>query len=104
MSWRKHKTHREETRAVKKALIEAGINPKSVGHDRGTAWGWLVINLGPNPSGLKHEKREDIPWICVGNCPACERNRELRNRVIRIAQEVTGRHGDYDGEIQVLMQ
>lgn len=104
MSWRKQGSHREETKAVKNALRRAGINPKSVGHDRGTAWGWLVINLGPNPSGLEHIRREDTPWICVGNCPACERNHEIEREVIRIAQEVTGRHGDYEGEIQVLTQ
>jgi len=104
MSWRKHDSHREETAAVKKALREAGIPFKSVGHGNGTAWGWLKINLGPNPSGMEHVKREDVPWICAGSCPACERNQELRHRVIRIAQEVTGRHGDYDGEISILMQ
>ena len=105
MSWRNQNSHREETRAVKKAIEKAGIHPKKVGHDTGTAWGWLVINLGPNPSGLEHEKQEGkTPWLCAGGCPACERNHELRNQVIRTAQEVTGRRGDYDGEIQVLMQ
>ena len=104
--WRKHKTHREETQAVKKALETAGIHPKKVGHDTGTAWGWLVVNLGPNPSGLEHRKMEGTPtpWLCAGGCPACEGNQELRNQVTRIAQEVTGRRGDYGGEIQVLMQ
>jgi hypothetical protein len=103
--WRKHRTHREETQAVKKALEKAGIKAK-VGHDTGTAWGWLVINLGPNPSGLEHRKMEGTPtpWLCAGGCPACERNRELRDQTLRIAQEVTGRHGDYDGEISILMQ
>lgn len=102
--WRRHKTHREETQAVKKALEKAGIKFRHVGHDRGTAWGWLEINLGPNPSGLEHTKQEKIPWLCAGGCPACERNQELREQVIRIAQEATGRRGDYNGEISVLMQ
>jgi hypothetical protein len=103
--WRKHKTHREETQAVKKALEQAGIKAK-VGHDTGTAWGWLVVNLGPNPSGLEHRKMEGTPtpWLCASGCPACERNRELRDQTLRIAQEATGRRGDYDGEIQVLTQ
>lgn len=103
--WRRHKTHREETQAVKKALEQAGIKAK-IGHDTGTAWGWLVVNLGPNPSGLEHRKMEGTPtpWLCAGGCPACERNHELENEVIRIAQEVTGRRGDYGGEIQVLTQ
>lgn len=104
MSWRNQNSHREETKAVKDALIRAGIYPKKVGHGKGTAWAWLEINLGENPSGLEHIKQEKIYWLCVGNCPACECNRELRQEVIRIAQEVTGRHGDYEGEILVLMQ
>lgn len=103
--WRNHKTHREETQAVKKALKEAGIEAK-VGHGTGTAWGWLEINLGPNPSGLEHQKMESTPtpWICSADCPACEYNEELRLHTIQIAKYVTGRHGDYDGEISVLTQ
>jgi len=38
MSWRNHSTHREETKAVKKALEKAGIKFKKVGHGTGTAW------------------------------------------------------------------
>ena len=103
--WRRHRTHREETRAVKGALEKAGIPVKSVGHDTGTAWGWLVINLGPNPGGIEHVKQEGkTPWLCAGNCPACERNRELEQQAVRIAHEVTGRRGDYDGEITILTQ
>jgi hypothetical protein len=102
VSWRKQNSHREETQAVKKALEQAGIKPVSVGHDTGTAWGWLVINLGPNPSGLEHRKM--TPWLCAPYCPACKRNDEIRRETLRIAQEVTGRRGDYDGEISVLMQ
>ena len=103
--WRKHKTHREETQAIKKALEKAGIKAK-VGHDTGTAWGWLVINLGPNPSGLEHRKMEGTPtpWLCGCDCPACKRNDELRQETLRVAQEATGRRGDYDGEISILTQ
>lgn len=102
--WRAHDNHKEETQAVKRALKEAGLPVKSVRHDRGTAWAWLEINLGENPSGLEHRKREDIPWLCAGGCPACEKNQELRDLTIRIAQAVTGRRGDYNGEISILMQ
>lgn len=101
--WRRHKTHREETRAVKRALEKVGIKAK-VGHDTGTAWGWLVVNLGPNPSGMEHIKQEKTPWLCVGDCPACEKNRELESQVTKIAQEVTDRRGDSSDEITVLMQ
>lgn len=37
--------HREETKAVKKAIADAGIDAK-VTHGKGTAWGWLHINIG----------------------------------------------------------
>jgi len=90
MSWRKHSTHREETRAVKKALIEAGIPVKKVGHGRGTAWAWLEIYLEPSDIGRGWYRGEILEWH--------------RDEVIRIAQEVTGRHGDYNGEINVYCQ
>jgi len=76
MSWRKHESHREETKAVKQALKDAGINA-SVGHGTGTAWSWLEISVD---GGV---------------------DRELRERVISIALEVTDRHGDYNGNISV---
>jgi len=78
MSWRNHKNHQEETKAVKAALAEAGIRA-TVGHGTGTAWSWLEINVGPGNWGL-------------------------RDRVLQIAKEVTGRTGDYSGEIMVLAQ
>jgi len=80
MSWRKHKTHREETKAVKAALIKAGFTNVRVGHGTGTAWGWLHIHCDPKPS--QNFQRKD-------------------REVVRIAQAVTGRHGDYDGQINV---
>jgi len=83
VSWRKHKTHREETAAVKAALQKAGIAAK-VGHGTGTAWAWLEINVGPGYNGSEY--------------------RDMRRRVLRIATAVTGRSGDYDGDIIVLAQ
>jgi len=77
--WRNHNTHREETGAVKAALNAAGINC-TVGHGTGTAWSWLEINIGR------------------------ETNRELHDKALRIAQTVTGRHGDYSGRINVYQQ
>jgi hypothetical protein len=86
---------REETKAVKSALAAAGIVAK-VGHDRGTASCWLSIHVGPSP--VPHEHTDPL---CPLNCLALQWTRETRARVIRIAQEVTGRRGDYDGEISV---
>ena len=63
-----------ETKAVKRALAKAGIRAR-VRHGRGTSWGWLYITVDPN----------------LG----------LRDKVIEIAQRVTGRRGEYDGNISV---
>ena len=83
MTWRKHTNHREETAAVKAALQKAGITAK-VGHGSGTAWAWLEINIGPRYNGSEY--------------------RGMRQRVKHIAQEVTGRSGEYDGDIIILAQ
>ena len=64
---------RQETKEVKTALAQAGIKAK-VGHGKGTAGGWLYITL-------------DV----VGK----------RQEAIDIAQLITGRHGEYDGCINV---
>ncbi len=94
MTWRKHDSHKEETKAVKKALADAGIKAK-VSHGRGTAWGWLHINLGDPKTrdGLKKEEFGDT---------YTEKELELHRKVLRIAQETTGRRGEYDGEIMIL--
>jgi len=80
-SWRKHSTHSQETRAVKRALATVGI-PAKVSHGKGTAWAWLEINLG------------------LG----ARENRELQAGVLAIAKDITGRTGDYNGEILILAQ
>ncbi len=109
MSWRKQASHREETRAVKDALAKAGIKALKVTHGSGTAWGWLHIYLGKNPSGLPHKTMGDCgdtgtPWLCIGDCPACIENRTIERQTIATVQAVTGRKGEYDGEILVLLQ
>ena len=67
---------REESKAVKAALARAGIKAR-VGHGRGTAWSWLEITLPATSGRAQHDK------------------------VLYIAQTVTGRHGEYDGRINV---
>jgi hypothetical protein len=95
-SWRKFPDHKSETRAVKEALRKAGIEAE-VGHGRGTAWGWLEINIGDPRmrNGLKPPPFE---------YQYSEEEQALHNKVLKIAQEVTGRHGDYDGRISLLAQ
>jgi hypothetical protein len=99
MAWRKQENHREETKAVRDALARAGINAK-VGHGTGTAWGWLEINIGTNPFAhsseeYSHNRQE---------CPACLWSDQTRSQVLKLAKEVTGRSGQYDGDILVLSQ
>ena len=81
MTWRNHKTHAEETKAVKDALRKAGIPFRKVGHGSGTAWAWLEIYLGTQ-----------------------ENYREYHSEVLNIAQAVTGRYGEHHGEIFILAQ
>jgi hypothetical protein len=81
-SWRKQKTHREETKAVKDALTQAGFTNVRVGHGTGTAWGWLKIRCDAKP-GQSFQRAD--------------------REVIRIARAVTGRRGDYDGNINVVI-
>lgn len=96
MAWRNQDNHREETKAVKKALAEAGIKAK-VTHGTGTAWAWLHINIGDPKmrNGFKPAPFEHL---------YTEEELALHRKVLKIVQEVTGRHGDYDGEIIVLAQ
>lgn len=94
MSWRTHRSHQEETRAVKAALAAAGFPHARVGHGRGTAWGWLEITVSI-PRGEHY-------WIeeqrhCAGNCPACLRRWETRTQLLRLVCSLTGRTGDYNG-------
>ena len=79
-SWRNHQTQAEETRAVKDALKKAGLPFRKVGHGTGTAWGWLEIYAGQ------------------------ETNWETCQKITLVALEVTGRRGDYNGNISVLQQ
>lgn len=97
MNWRNHKTHREETKAVKQALARRGIKAK-VGHGKGTGWAWLEINLG-DP---KHRNGLIIDQFGLGRYTKKERH--FQDKVLLIAQEITGRHGDYSGEILILSQ
>lgn len=96
MAWRNQDSHKEETKAVKKALADAGIKAK-VTHGRGTAWGWLHINIG-SPKLRNGFRSEPFDHQYT------EEELELHRKVLKIAQDVTGRHGDYDGEIMILAQ
>jgi hypothetical protein len=73
---------RQETTAVKAALVKAGIPVTHVKHGTGTDWGWLEIYL-------------DV----VGVQPNIWAS--LYRRTVDIAQEVMGQHSEYDGKINI---
>ena len=99
MSWRIQETHREESRVVKDALLKAGIDVLKVGHGPGTAWGWLHIRLAkPLEYGCDEHGSAQVRG-CPDCYAFCERLSEIDRQAVRIAQAVTGRSGNYDGEI-----
>lgn len=69
-----------ETREVKKALIKSGYTGVKVGHGTGTAWGWLHIKCDEKQGQDRQGKYVDVE---------------------RIAQQVSGRRGDYGGRINI---
>ena len=100
MTWRNQATHRAETAAVKAALVKAGYPNAKVGHGSGTAWGWLHLNvsvLGPKACTCGQGR--------VGRCDACQEIwRTHYAKVTGIALAVTGRHGEYDGDINAQIE
>jgi hypothetical protein len=81
---------------LKDPLRKAGIEAE-VGHGRGTAWGWLEINIG-DPRMRNGLKAPPFEYQYT------EEEQALHDKVLKISQEVTGRHGDYDGRISLLAQ
>jgi hypothetical protein len=70
-------TRGQETKAVKEALQKAGINAR-VTHGKGTAWGWLQINIGAGQDFGEHEKG-DRHTLCRSDCPRCVGIRSMRS-------------------------
>lgn len=83
-----------ETKIVKDALKKAGIIAK-VTHGKGTAWGWIIINIGDatKRNGLTKDGRRYT-----------QEEQTLQDKVIKIAQAVTGRSGEYHGNINIRAQ
>ena len=95
-------TRLEETKTVKDALRHVGINAV-VGHGRGTGWGWLHINIGSSDQfGIPH----DIDPITLNHydCLPCQTIHEISRLALMVTWQVTGRHGEYDGHINIYTQ
>jgi len=89
---------RKETSTVKKALKDAGIKAR-VTHGTGTSRSWLEVNIGdPKPRGglEPHPDGWGVKYT--------DEEVELQAATLRIVQKVTGRHGEYDGNICILSQ
>ena len=95
MAWRNQATHQEETKAVKTELVRLGYKDAKVRHGSGTAWGWLHIKVSiTKPVNCGCER------VDIGLCRPCLDLSGLHYRkAIDIAQTITGRHGEYDGNI-----
>ncbi len=92
---------KQETKAVKAALQAVGINAR-VGHGKGTAWGWLHVNIGECQQWGEHT--HEGYGIGHDTCPRCKALRALSKEAERITQAVTGRHGEYGGRINIYTQ
>jgi hypothetical protein len=91
-----------ETKMVKAALKAAGINA-TVKHGTGTAWGWIEINVGSSKQFPGHVLEQNGQHV-YGRCPACTKIQAIAAKAQAITMKVTGRHGDYHGNTQVLTQ
>jgi hypothetical protein len=91
---------RAEGTAVKNALTAAGYTVIRVGHGTGTASGWLDVDVqASKPASCQCAGLflRDGGWIC-NSCGT--RRSEVRTSVTALVQGVTGRSGQYHGNIQ----
>lgn len=89
---------KQETKIVKEALTKAGYQDIRVRHGRGTAWGWMDIDVTVNktPFCYCHElDKDDYP----GTCSFCMNQRRNEGRKVQgIVLKATGRsEGEYGG-------
>lgn len=92
---------RGEVQAVKRALLAEGIDAR-VSHGRGTAWGWLEVNVGDGQQFGPHRDPDggEVDSSCPHSryhCPRCRGRYALQRRAEKIVLEVTGRTGGYIG-------
>jgi len=93
---------KEETKLVKKALANLGYQGILVTHGRGTAWGWLHVDVSvPKPDGCTCDMSNPhrYPYYCDTCKDTLHTNRV---KITEMLLEKTGRRrGDYDGNTLV---
>ena len=90
-----------ETKAVKAALKKAGYDV-TVRHGTGTAWGWLEVSIEVDHAPGCECYFET--WGTMKRSDLCiKKMHDIHDDILRITQKVTGRHGDYDGNINIYM-
>ena len=104
MNWRNHADHKSETKAVKRALEEAQFSTVRVRHGTGTAWAWLEVTVRIPSTPHAQYPDQFQRMVCAGNCEGCEARRQATSRVYAVIREVTGRHGDYNGDTNVSVE
>lgn len=89
---------KEETKLVKTTLAKLGYQDVKVTHGRGTAWGWVTVDVSvPKPSGCSCDTGDPnrYPFYCTACKEAMHTN---RIKVTDIILDTTGRRrGEYDG-------
>jgi hypothetical protein len=100
MSWRKFEDHRTESKEVKRFLINKGYQNVRVGHDRGTAWGWLSLHLCiSKPANCYCQPNRPRQ---IDKCHPCKNKwQDEYAKIGREVMEFTGRTGDYGGRIGI---
>jgi len=84
---------REESKAIKRALKDAGI-ASSVRQGQGTAWGWVTVDVG-------YVDREHDPQTGEAAAWGQAYHADLGDETARIVREVTGRGGEWGGQITI---
>ncbi len=89
---------KEETKIVKETLSKLGYQNIKVTHGRGTAWGWLTVEvsvLKPASCDCDMSNPHRYPYYCNACKDILHTN---RMKITDVLLETTGRHkGDYDG-------
>ena len=92
---------REETAKVKAGLTKYGYRNVRVDHGKGTAWGWLHVHVTiSRPENCQCHYNQPDQWGRRESCHKCKIQwQDEYSKLGVITREITGRHGDYGGNI-----